>query len=554
VAVALASSPALGVRVAVRANATLEARVTNDGDAQVIRGTLKDDVGTPVVAAHVEIEILGADGKRLDLPAPRPCGATAGGHPPHAAPDAYVLDTDARGMFCARTAPITTRGTLRVRFAGQGAIAATSVEIPFDAEQKLPTMTWEGKPDTLDLDLAQLRLSVVATGRVGGRGLDGIALSLLDERGQTLSRARTDERGRASFEIATASLDGPGAGELSVRTEAAGPPLLSARVLRVARVGLVVAPPGDAIVPHDGHTFTVAVETGRGPSSTGAVEARVGEESVGVGTVKSGRAAVTVTFDVPSEGALDLSFRYLTSSPELRAGDPVTLRVPVRPPPAWRRAPLFLVAILLVAWIARGWRRAPRSAEAARRSLPPPARLPEMVAEPDAKARDWHGVVLDAHDRRPIEGAIVRLLARDFRGEHVTAQATTARDGSFILDGAATPTSVIEVEARFHARLEKPAPGPGRVTLALVSRRRALLDRLVHAARRTGFAGAAPPDPTPAHVARQADARSRHEMAGYARAVEAAAYGESPVDAGDEQRVVALEPRDAEPPRLPNVR
>jgi hypothetical protein len=81
-----------------------------------------------------------------------------------------------------------------------------------------------------------------------------------------------------------------------------------------------------------------------------------------------------------------------------------------------------------------------------------------------------------------------------------------------------------------------------------------LLDRLVLAARRTGFAVAAPPDPTPAHVARQADARARPELAHYARAVEEAAYGVAPVDEGHEDRVASLEPKDVAAPRLPNVR
>lgn len=547
---------ARAVKVSVRANATLEARVTNDGDAQVIRGTLKDDVGAPVPGARVEVEIVGTAGERIDLPPPRPCGANTGGSTPHAAADAYVLDTDVRGVFCVRTSPIAARGTLRVRFAGVGPISGTSLETPFDADLRVPTLAWDPRPELVDLDVPQLRVVVVATGRAGGRGLDGIALVLVDERGQVLARARTDERGRATFDVATASLGAPGAGELSVRTDAPGQAPLAARVLRVARVGLVTAAPSDPIVPHDGHTFDVAAETGRGPVENGAIEARIGEETVGAGTVRAGRAAVTTTFDVPTEGALELSFRYLTATPELRPGEPLGVRVHVRPPSAWRRAPLLALALLLGAWIARGWRRAPRSAEAARRSLPPPARLPDLVAEPDGGARGWRGTVLDAHERRPIAGASVRVVSRDFLAERALAEVVSAEDGSFALDVAMDPTHAIVVDAPLHGRVEKPLPRPGRLTIALVSRRRALLDRLLASVRRSGLVPSAPPEPTPGLVARAAETRARPVLARWALAVEDAAYGEAPFDVEAEARVAALEPRDtgAPPPKLGNER
>ena len=98
-ALVLASAGDVGaVKVAIRATAALDARVTPDGEAQVIRGTLRDDVGAAVPGAHVEVTVLTEAGKRVDLPPPRPCSTTAGGHAPHAAPDAYVLDTDGQGL------------------------------------------------------------------------------------------------------------------------------------------------------------------------------------------------------------------------------------------------------------------------------------------------------------------------------------------------------------------------------------------------------------------------------------------------------------------------
>ena len=72
--------------------------------------------------------------------------------------------------------------------------------------------------------------------------------------------------------------------------------------------------------------------------------------------------------------------------------------------------------------------------------------------------------------------------------------------------------------------------------------RRALLDALVHWARRHGAPWAGSAEPTPGHVARVALRRDRTEVAEWAANVEDAAYGPIEPDDQRERRLRETEP------------
>lgn len=540
-ALSLTCGPAGALKIAVKGTAALEGQVQADGEAQVIRGKLKDDLGAPITGARVAVDVVQPDGKPLlNLPPPRPC---TGGAIPQQAPDAYHLETDAQGGFCMRTQRLPQRGVLRLRFAGRTGLSTATFEIPFDAERPVPLLSWDPRPEVIDLDVPQARIAVALTGVAGA--VEPLSMELLDESGKSIATAMSDDRGRATFEVSTATLGGPGGGELIARPRRPNAPVQPTRtkVVRAARVNLIATAPSEAIIPHDGHRFVVAADTQRGPASGGVVEAKIGNETVGVGSVKAGRAEVVTAFDVPTEGAIDITFRYVSAAPELRAGEGLVLRVPVRPPSPLRKAPLLLLGLLLLGWLARGWKRPPRAQRAAvaRREAPSAEQLPELVIEPQAGAAGWRGVVLDAHEHRPIAGAAVRVVARDFYGERDVASAQSDAQGRFTLEGAWEPSRALVVEAPWHTPIERPLPRPGKVTLALVSRRRALLDRLVAAGRKLGLEGAAGAEPTPSQIARGFEGQARVGGARWARAVEEAAFGQPPVGAPEEARVVALE-------------
>jgi hypothetical protein len=153
-------------------------------------------------------------------------------------------------------------------------------------------------------------------------------------------------------------------------------------------------------------------------------------------------------------------------------------------------------------------------------------------------------VVVDAHDRVPLVGALVFVVSRDFLGERRLAQTRSGDDGSFAFDLtlAWSPVLTLVVEASLHTTLKQNLPKPGRLSVALVSRRRALLDRLVAMANAAG-GGWIPNvgEPTPGHIVSAANIEQRRDVEQWARSVEGAAFGPIAVDATVEAEVSALE-------------
>lgn len=547
-ALSLLVKDASAVRISVKGSTTIEARVVPDSNGPIIRGTVRDDVGAPVLGALVSVQVIGLDGAPvLALPQPLPCENSPEVPFPKSHAGEYLLDADASGEFCARVPNFPTRGVLKVSFSGRDALSRSSLEATFDVDRPSQRLSWDPPPEQIDLDLPHAKVSVSAGSQdEKGAPLMDLALVLRDERGKELSRSTTDDRGHATFDIDTSLLADAGPGELEVRP--ADPTrrvaAIREKIIRTARVQLTGQAPGEAFVARDGQRFELEVKTSRGVADSGVVEARIGSDIVGAGAVREGRAQVVTTFDVPEALQLDLTFDYLPASPALRAHEPLTLRVTAKPPSLWRRAPLLLVGLLLLGWLARGWRRAPRverepdaaAGMAGQREAP----LPEMSEQLDASTGGWTGVVLDAHDRAPIAGAVVTVVARDFVGERKLAEHTTGADGRFSFTFAAAPQQTLVVEAPLHARIERALPRHGRLRIALTSRRRLLIDRLLTTARRMGLWPSVT-EPTPGQLAEVFEEQQRAGAAQWAKAVERAAFGHRPIDAEEEAKVVSLE-------------
>ena len=147
-----------------------------------------------------------------------------------------------------------------------------------------------------------------------------------------------------------------------------------------------------------------------------------------------------------------------------------------------------------------------------------------------------------------VAGARVALERPGFERAEVVAQAATDSDGAFVLASVAVqPGDRLVAEGPFHGALQLPAPAFGEIRVALVSRKRALLDRLVAWARRRGRPFDAQPEPTPGHVQRMA--RPGDAVKVWAEAVERAAYSGAAIDAGSEAEVDRLAPGDPSPAR-----
>ena len=175
---------------------------------------------------------------------------------------------------------------------------------------------------------------------------------------------------------------------------------------------------------------------------------------------------------------------------------------------------------------------------------PPPARKPQAGVEllhAGSAGQGWRGRVRDADDGRAVAGARIAIERRGFNGVDTVVQAWSDEQGAFTMPGTATAMGdEIVAEGQHHALLRGPAPGAGELDIALVLRKRALLDRLVRWARDRGAPFDVRPEATPGHVRRAAG--NEFPVARWADAVERAAYGGQPVDAAAQAEVDGLAP------------
>ncbi|MEP7125891.1 MAG: carboxypeptidase regulatory-like domain-containing protein [Byssovorax sp.] len=562
-----------GLHVHVRGTAELQVAASSEPDGFSIRGELIDDAGSPIPRASITIQAFAPDDLRtpIRLASLEPCEApTIRGRGGVSADGA--IDTDERGTFCVVGKATIPKVVFKVRYAGSKLHDAfeTQLSVEPDQDHLLRTLVrFEPPPETVDLDketvtiTASLRIDRSDASRPGSptpARREGIALTLEDEKAKPLAEAATGGDGRARFEVKTATFAGPGAGEVIARF--AGKPgiakaSIAQPIVRRADVHLALMHPIERADADDGFAIDVDVTTGRGAVEGGVVEvirslsaARsspvTSGESVGAGEVAHGHARVVVSFASGGASTVPILLRYVPSAPWYRAGPALQTEVNLAGPGILKEILVALVVLAAGAWVVGGWRRAPKAPVAPSDLLAPavpPGKAGVQVLGPARNATGWSGVVSDAHEGTPIVGARLAIIAPSFQGDGVVAEVHTDEHGAFTIDAPHRSDARLVVESALHSAYEQALPPPSALGVALVTRRRALLDRLVRWARRQGAPYDGTPEPTPGHVRRVAARGSAEEIEAWARRVEHVAYGPDPVVEPVEREVRGVEPR-----------
>lgn len=543
----------------VRGEGGFEARAARDDGELVLQGALRDDVGEAIGNQSVRIQIT-RDGHAEDaetkdaLRATKSCGLGA------LAVEADVLkvQTDPGGRFCVRVGLAKDRYSATLTWQGSGFLDAAKLTVPFDLGRRPLSLVFEPKPRVVSLDRTPARFSILAEDLENGStqaasGL-GIHLALSADERTNLGTATTDARGRATIDVDARKLGPPRAAEL-VLVFAGDADTGSAR--HVAPVELhakvrLTAPSLEGSVsaknPEEGIPIDVLVDTVAGPVPEGTVEARVGDLVVGAGKVEAGHARVVATFAEGGAKHLELRLRYLPLSPFFEPGPELVADLPVRGPSPLTRLPLAIAGVLVIGWLVLGRRRSPpKKAQTEPRETRKPAErasLEVVRASDSPKGGEYTGIVEDAHEGHGLARIRVWVERPSFQGAETRISVVTDDDGrfSFVLEGG-LPQDVLSAEGPFHAKLKNPMPGPGELRIALVTRKRKLLERLVGWARRAGSPYDARPEATPGHVKRAA---KDEEIARWAAAVERAAYGGGEIDERSETEVNDLLPSPAE--------
>lgn len=549
------------VRIEVRGAAQIHVQAWTEGDGVTVRGELADDAGAPIAVAPLTVKAFAESGAQLSVAAWMPCDARSR----RGARTTDGVVTDERGGFCVR-APAAASG-VTVRYDGSDAYDGGEVRATVEsAAGPLAGVVLRFEPavETIDLDRETLPVSGslrIGRGEAGAEPpkREGLAVVLEDERGTVLAEAKTGGDGRARFEIPTKDLAGPGAGELRLRF--AGSDVLSKAaaaqpVVRQveAKLALAQAPEGSS---DEDIAIDVDVTSSRGLVDGGVVEAVRDGASVGAGPVKDGKARVIAAIGSERSEMVPVTLRYVPSAPWYRPGPELSAEVKIAGAGAWRQIVLAALVVGVAAWVVAGWRRAkpgPRRDDEA--SAPPPSgRAGVQVIGRAPSAGGWRGVVVDAHEGTPVAGARLSIVVPAFQGDGVIARALSDEQGAFSFEPTSARDARLVVEADLHSKHEQALPPPSALHVALVTRRRALLDRLVRWARGQGspFDGAS--EPTPGHVRRAAARLELQEgerwtsVERWAARVETSAFGPDPVGAEEEEAVRAAEPNAAAPHR-----
>jgi hypothetical protein len=552
------------LRIHVRGSAQIDALAWSELDRFTVRGVVTDDAKSPIAWAPLSIQAVSNGGAPPPpLPAADSCAPQATGQARSylATADGYALETDDSGGFCLRGRAPLAQGSLRVRFPGGKLHDGAEVQLPIEDLQGAVSQTilrFDPAVDVIDLDRESVTVTVAlridrgSSRRLGGGAAldrDGLAVVIEDERGVKLGEAPTGGDGRVRFELGTPSLGGPGLGELRARFD--GSKLLAKvsagqAVVRRAQVTLALSHPLDPASADDGVPIDIDVGSSRGPVEGGVVEALRAGESVGAAAVIAGRAHVIAAFTSEREGSVPITLRYVPAAPWWRPGPELAVSVPVAGPGVFRQVALAVLVLSLAGWVLGGWRRAPKPAASpaddAQRA-PPAGQAGVHVLASGESARGWRGVVKDAHNGSPIARAEIAIVVPAFDGSGVVARAETDESGAFAIEADHRSEARLVVRAPTHSGHEQSLPPPSTLAVALVTRRRALLDRLVRWTRRQGAPFEGPPEPTPGHVRRVASRAQQIEVERWATRIEHAAFGPEPVDERIEQELSTAEPK-----------
>lgn len=590
------SADAAPLRVRVRGTAKLTARASRDQPSPgvnelLLNGALTDDAGQPLALQPVIIRIAketdahdartasGVAGARgCDRGAESGPGAGAAPAPaPRRGPMAWGITvssggdapevtaiTDEDGRFCLRARLDPDRYKATLVYAPPAAnvlVDGVEREISFDLSRRGLALRFDPTPRVVQLDTPNTTIDAVAivdddeTPRVAPM----LGLVLANEK-EELARMATDATGRARFVVPGAKLGAPGPGELRVSfagdAETAGA-THTEEIERHVKVAVKV-PAADrgeltAGIPEDGIALLAEVGTSIGaPLSEGAIEARIGDVVVGAAPVERGIARLMLTFTGQGSEAL-VRLRYVPASPWYEPLGEPTVRLPIRGPSLWSKAPILLAGLAVLAFFlvgrVSGQKHKPEPAPGKPDGEAREAKPRVDVVRPAERGQEgWTGCVVDAHEGTPLRGARVWIERGTFDGRSVLASVETDAHGRFTLPGIGgiAGDESIAAEGRLHARLTQDLPAPGEIAIAIAQRRRALLAQLVNWARRRGPPFDARPEPTPGHVRRAAG--EELGTARWADAVERAVFGPGEVDAHAEQDVERLVPDEKKAP------
>ncbi len=532
---------ARGVRI--RGQSVLEARATPGKAPHTVRLEVSalDDTSQALGGAWLDVHSSGFDATNA-----RPC---PDGHSAVQAVEGVLrMRTNDRGHACLLLADAPAAGRLDVRFAGDSLHGAAETTASFSADEDSNTrlsLRFDDPPSVVPPEARELTLTatlVDARGQALARS--GLELRLLDEQTNTLASALTNSAGSVRFSIGATALGS--AGRHSLKAVFDGADRLSGAsstitLTRQLEARLAIEPPNIQVSAGDDVTIGVHVSSDLGPVERGIVEIEADGKSVASATVSSGRALVEFGTNRRQRGTTQLTARFRPDGGPFLPGAPVALELTIAPPGWLSRGWLGLLVAAAAGALFASWQRS--------RELPPPPKPAQQslapgihIIETSRSRGAFRGVVIDAHDGAPLEGVELLVRRPSLEGDGVVVRLRTEASGRFAFEVAPALGDSFELVARCrsHSTEARPLPRGGTLTVALVTRRRALLDRLVQWHRRSGHGRTTGHEPTPADV--RLVHKDRDDVRAWTDALERATFGPDELGPETDAAIRSTEP------------
>ncbi len=521
----------------VRGAARVDGHAGRSHGRMLIEGRILDDSGAAVPSAAIAFAISHAGAEVFA----RQTACDDAGSPP--------ARTDESGRFCVWIAAPLDSYNARVTVLGTEWLSPAAIDYAVDLAKRSVELKFDPEPRVVTLDAPPASLDAVATYDDDETGAASLPLELSTETGDVIARTTTARGGRGSFVVDPQKLGAPGRGLLRVRFAGESETMASEHVAPIERdvhVSLALVSRLEPSSPEDGVVIDLATQ----PTATGSVEARVDNVLVGAAPIERGRASLRATF-VPASrdlasAAASMQVRFVPDAPWFQPAGELTVTIPLKGPSPWRQAPLAIGAIAVAVWLLAG-----RSVRRLRLDQTIVMQRPpthegtagiSVVHSSRSRTGTFGGKVVDAHDGTVVAQARLVVQVPSFGVPQVLVSVFTDDEGKFEFDLASAPADAeLLVEAPLHTELRQKLPGAGVLEIALVSRRRKLLQRLVEWAKRRGPPFDVRPEPTPGQVKRAAE-KAHPDAADWAGAVERAAFDKDDVDARVEADVMALDP------------
>ena len=574
-------------RVHVRGIARIDAHAWTASGGLRIAGRVTDDSAAgarspsaplaPRPPASVRLRVArAAETRAVSLASAAPVSCQSGvARPILASAEELLLGTDAGGRFCVQVTLPIDRYEAHLETTPFDRMDGAKLDLPFDLALRSVSLAFDGVT-VLALDEETTSIDVTAKQQDAADGHTAaageLALTLSDESGAMLGEARTNVDGHARFAVPARRLGPPGRGELRASFAGSANAQAATTVTGIERrTGVVLEvrqavggrlPPAAIDDEVEIRVLASATCRTRGCTAvpTGTIQVQAGTQIVGAAPLERGAARVVAQLDplAAREDAVTLSVRYVPDGPWFASSNAPSVVLPVRPQGPWSHVVLVVAGAALIVWLAivRFPRRTRLLEESSRpEAVREPAPRVELV-RPGAPGL-WTGHVVDAHDGAAVAGARIAMERPAFRDVQIVAQAVSDPAGAFLIRYEQTIAGdELVIESPTHATVRRPVPPPGEVEVALVQRRRLLVDPLVAWARRRGRPFDGRPEPTPGHVRRAAgrfefEPEQRAQAARiqeWAGAVEMAAYSGLPIDARAQAEVERLGPADAPKP------